>query len=816
VVSLCILGLLNGLLALGSHLLAIRIAEVPLGAIPLASAIIGLLTLPRSYAFASLLTCWAPWILLSGRNNFGGDLAFPIAGIGLSLLTAAVLKLFDVSSVELLRFRDVIIFALILLAVGASLSPLAGVGFSVTMSALSACWLLVLVAIGLACWHPSQSVWRPRRLRLAVPLVCLLSLAIGLHEFGKRAENNQAESELKTNSELLARLVSREGEFLWNSMENQRVAVSPKQWTMASIGSETRTLAVKLRAEVPAVRDTVIFSANDIPAEFASLVNSHLKSRGQSPLGIWRKSERELIALTATTFADGQRGYLACYLDWDIISGSMKSETLGLRATLLDPQADLNSSTTSVLTPILFAKNEFLLSTEQVATGAGPTSWLRPSLAILSLITLCGGFCLLLALGNQPRLLEACVVAETRKLRREFEAHQAEFRVQLTSSVQANQRTLELVSGGVSHEFNTLLTHLQSEAEAAQQLLPTYAPSQKHLGRINRLIGKSAEICEQLAATTGNGTLIEQSCNLAEIVRSTCDEVRSQLPQAPVLSVTCVEADFWMRADRSRIERLLRNLLWNAAEAYDGVGGEIHVQLSEESECGRLRLVVQDFGCGIPEAILDRVVEPFFSTKKYGRGLGLTAVLGIAKQHHGEVVVQGRPQAGTTVEVLFGCRITLSEITTPSRSTSRTEVLDIPTNRQVVNSAVRTAIVADDDPTIRTYVSGILEREGWTVLLAENGHQALTWYRQHPEAVSLVVLDLLMPEMDGRDTIQLLSAAGYESRVIVMSAYSDFDLTREFESNANLQLLRKPFRSHELIECLAAELVLGPVETAAV
>jgi CheY-like chemotaxis protein len=252
------------------------------------------------------------------------------------------------------------------------------------------------------------------------------------------------------------------------------------------------------------------------------------------------------------------------------------------------------------------------------------------------------------------------------------------------------------------------------------------------------------------------------------------------------------------------------NLIINAGEAIGDAAGVITVRVAVR-ECDRaylagsvlgkeipegpyVSLEVTDTGCGMSEETQERMFEPFFTTKFTGRGLGLAAVLGIIRGHHGAILVTSEPGRGTRIEALFP-----------------------PTNRPVhapqvsapISPAWRgegTILVVDDEAHIRGVATRALANAGFTVLTAANGQEAVAVFREHVKTVRAVLLDLTMPHMDGAATMIQLRQIQPDVRVVLSSGYTEEDATRRFSDRDLVGFLQKPYALSDLIAAVRAAL----------
>jgi PAS domain S-box-containing protein len=359
--------------------------------------------------------------------------------------------------------------------------------------------------------------------------------------------------------------------------------------------------------------------------------------------------------------------------------------------------------------------------------------------------------------------------------------------------------SLGVLSGGVAHDFNNLLVGVLGNAELAladRSLAPT---SRDLLERIVEAAQRAGALTRQLLAYTGRSHLKLVEVDLASQIERLLPRLRETLPHGVSLRASLPSGLAGVRADLDQLQLLTSNLVLNAAESYEG-GGEVTLRVfsvdveaeqahdvSVPSRVGTGRhvvLEVGDRGCGMVRSTLDRALEPFFSTKFTGRGLGLCAVLGIARSHSGVLTVDSTPGEGSRVRVHFPA---LDRLASP-RAPSEPPVLH---GGQLGG---HTVLLVDDEALVRNVERMAMQRAGLTVLEAADGTQAIEVLRQNRERVDLVVLDLVMPGLDAASTLNALRAIRPDLPVIVQSGYSEEEASRSLEQlDGPLDFLSKPF-----------------------
>jgi nitrogen-specific signal transduction histidine kinase/CheY-like chemotaxis protein len=393
------------------------------------------------------------------------------------------------------------------------------------------------------------------------------------------------------------------------------------------------------------------------------------------------------------------------------------------------------------------------------------------------------------------RMSRADLIAEIERLRRSH-----------AEAERADHQRIALLAGGIAHEFNNLLVGIQGNAHLALLELDAASPARTMLEEIERCGARVADLTRRLVAFAGNGHMSLQAVELAELLREAV--VSEKLGGGIELTLVCGAEPLSVRADAGQLREVLRQLLANAAEAVTGAGcisvrcGRTQATRAQLTECvvvddlpegAYAMLEVQDSGCGIDAAEIKRAFDPFYSTKSQGRGLGLSTVLGIVRSHRGALQIESDPRHGTTVRVLLPLAEQPSEKTPARRSLERLE-------RQR-----STVLIVDDEEAVRRVSQRMLERDGFEVLTAESGEEAVMALRERQEKIDVVLLDLTMPQMDGEMTFHQLRRIRPDLPVVFMSGHSEREVARRLIGKTRVDFLHKPFSLEGLHEKISAE-----------
>jgi PAS domain S-box-containing protein len=357
------------------------------------------------------------------------------------------------------------------------------------------------------------------------------------------------------------------------------------------------------------------------------------------------------------------------------------------------------------------------------------------------------------------------------------------------------------LAGGVAHDFNNLLTAILGNSSLVLSRLAEGDANRELLASVETASVRAARLVEQLLAFSGQTRLQLKPLALNTVIEEMLETLRRSLEAHIALKMNAA-SDLWqIQADRAQLGELLINLCLNAQEAMPDGGSLLieaqNVQLDTvpkhsppQAEPGEyVRLRVKDTGCGIPPEIRSRIFEPFFTTKKPGQGagLGLALVFGIVEQHHGWIECYSAVNEGTVFDIYF-----------PRYGEQQpTEAPPLPPLKRP-HEGTKTILLADDEPMLRELGRTILEGQGYRILLAEDGIQALEMFRQDSDQIDLVILDLCMPRLSGKDAWREMLAIDPQARVLFSSGYFAEDMTTD--EGRIVGFVNKPYNARELLE----------------
>ena len=355
------------------------------------------------------------------------------------------------------------------------------------------------------------------------------------------------------------------------------------------------------------------------------------------------------------------------------------------------------------------------------------------------------------------------------------------------------------LAGGVAHDFNNLLTIILGNVSLLRSLFRNTDDAAELLVDCEQAAQRASELTNQLLGFARRKPLAMQPLDLNRRVEETAQLLRRTIDPSIRIHVQ-PQSNLWpIAGDASHVGQVLMNLCLNARDALGADGGRIHIEtrnvvLDEpdirdnvEARAGEfVRMTVTDDGPGISAAVMARIFEPFFTTKPLGKGtgLGLAVVFGIVKQHNGWIDCHSEAGNGTRFDIYLPRSL-------EEAAEQTGDVLASP------RKGNETILLVDDEPMIRELGRSTLERQGYRILQAEDGSIAIDVYRRHADEIDLIVLDLTMPNLSGRETFRRLREINPHVGVLLSSGYT----TDEFEPgelDGILGFIAKPYRVQDL------------------
>jgi PAS domain S-box-containing protein len=375
-------------------------------------------------------------------------------------------------------------------------------------------------------------------------------------------------------------------------------------------------------------------------------------------------------------------------------------------------------------------------------------------------------------------------------------------RQRLEQQIQQAQKleSLGVLAGGIAHDFNNLLTAILGYADLALYQLPSESSTRPLLHEIETASLRAADLCRQMLAYSGKGQFVTEDIDVNSVIREMVYLLKTSISKKANLTLHLDPDSPAMRGDATQLRQIVMNLVVNASEALGEEEGaitittgtmrcdaahQVEIDLDTQLAPGfYVWLQVIDTGCGMDVETRERLFDPFFSTKFTGRGLGLSAVLGIVRAHRGALKVTSAPGQGASFTVYFPAITKHDE--TPGDAAVSPASVDAWTG-------AGTILLVDDEEAIRTLGKEVLEAMGFSVLTAEDGQEAVDLYREHGDDIALVILDLTMPRLNGEEALHHLRAIDPGVRVILSSGYSEQDIAERFAGKDLAGFVTKPY-----------------------
>jgi len=381
-------------------------------------------------------------------------------------------------------------------------------------------------------------------------------------------------------------------------------------------------------------------------------------------------------------------------------------------------------------------------------------------------------------------------------------------REKLAAQLRQAQRmeSIGLLAGGVAHDFNNILTAIAGHTELAiaelREHFPGAGSAVDELREVETSVARAADLTRQLLAFGRRQMIRPVVLDLNAKLRDLEKMLQRLISESIALRIHCAPDLHAIEADPGQLEQVIVNLVVNARDAMPG-GGRLDLVTSnvlldatdlatnpEGLPGPHVLLSVTDTGCGMDQATRERMFDPFFTTKPVGQGtgLGLATVYGIVKQAGGTIDVRTAPGQGATFKIYW-----------PAAPDA-----PIPQERPHATSSAltgsETVLACEDDPAVRGITARILAAAGYTVLLAQNAEDALRRAGAHPDRIDLLITDVIMPDMNGRDLADALAAVRPGLRILFVSGYAATAIAHHGVLEAGVEFLEKPFSRQQLLQ----------------
>jgi len=389
---------------------------------------------------------------------------------------------------------------------------------------------------------------------------------------------------------------------------------------------------------------------------------------------------------------------------------------------------------------------------------------------------------------------------------REQRKREAELEEQLRQV--AKLEALGVLAGGIAHDFNNLLATIRGNAEIAVMNLSKDDPNQQLMNSIIITSQRAAGFCSQMLTYAGQGTIQLERIEFGRLLTEVSDLVQAGISKKVQLHYSLCKDPIYVRGDENQLLQVILNLITNAAEAIGDNEGVIDIAtVAAQYDRAALqilapdmtlppgeyiRIKISDTGSGMSKETKSKVFDPFFSTKFAGRGLGLASVNGIIRKHKGVISASSTLGVGTTFTVL----LPTAPAPTPDAQ------LDSGQRQTSAAGGARKILVVDDEAELRAVFRNILERNGFQVVEAKDGEDALVIFGQDSDSFDCVLLDLSMPKLSGEEVFHELRELNEDIAVVVISGYSEQDILDRLDGAEIAGALRKPVPAATLVDVI--------------
>lgn len=373
--------------------------------------------------------------------------------------------------------------------------------------------------------------------------------------------------------------------------------------------------------------------------------------------------------------------------------------------------------------------------------------------------------------------------------------------------------SLGILAGGIAHDFNNLLMGILGNAELAlmnKETLPSSVV--QNIETIKKITEKAAHLTRQMLAYSGKGKFVIKEIDINSFIREIFDLIKVSISKKAAITLNLNEKEpLIINGDPGQIEQVILNLVINASEALEEKEGLITITTGkqfcdskyfENTVDGNVRdfrdgeyvyFEITDTGCGMDKETMDRIFEPFFTTKFTGRGLGLSAILGIIRGHNGAIRVYSEKGKGTSFKIFFPAVKPSVKIEEYKNTTS--------------NLKGKTVLIIDDEEVVRTVTKNMIEFLGGEAYTANDGIEGIEIFKNNLNNIDVVLLDLTMPKLSGEEVFRELKKIKSDISVILMSGYNEQDVSQRLVGKGFAGFIQKPFSVEKLIEALKSKVM---------
>jgi signal transduction histidine kinase len=399
------------------------------------------------------------------------------------------------------------------------------------------------------------------------------------------------------------------------------------------------------------------------------------------------------------------------------------------------------------------------------------------------------------------RLLKRVIKYTTSRFKERAKQQNSERLLRKSQRIEAIGR----LTGGIAHDFNNKLQILSCSLKLLEKKVSIDPKSKEYIKMMNAAIQSSSNLTQRLTAFSRSQELEKSNKDIKLIINNSLNMLEIVIRSNVNLNTEIAKDKFYSFVDEIQVDQLIMNLVLNAQDAIGHNYGEIKISVTtsgpEESfstDKNRdekfIKITVRDSGCGMDEETKLKAVEPYFSTKGLpeGTGLGLSVVDGIVEQHRGFLTFEDNKPNGLCVNIYL-----------PQVDGSTEEASAKSVSKVIKPSEELIVLFAEDEPALRKVTTSLMELEGIKVIEAENGIDALEKFKENRSKVDVILTDMVMPKMSGKELFTKIRELEPDMGVIFLSGYSQKELTSEKgRLEENCRLLKKPVELEDLLDSL--------------
>jgi signal transduction histidine kinase len=348
------------------------------------------------------------------------------------------------------------------------------------------------------------------------------------------------------------------------------------------------------------------------------------------------------------------------------------------------------------------------------------------------------------------------------------------------------------LTGGIAHDFNNLLTIISGNVDTVARRLDAHADPRisRALENAKKGVERAAALTQRLLAFSRRQPLAPKRTDIGKLLAGMADLLTRSITETITIQISANEGLWPVHVDPYQLENVILNLAVNARDAMPN-GGNLTIAAREESSLGRDHILIEvtDTGCGMDAKVLSQAFDPFFTTKEVGKGtgLGLSMVYGFVKQSGGSIDIKSDVGIGTTIQIRL-----------PRMTASQDDERPFLQTSARPGSQLETVLVVEDDSDVRAYTVELLRELGYLVIEAHDGAAALKCLERPDQSVQLLLTDVVMPEMSGRELADAARRGHPNLRVLFMSGYPKDIISEEGSLGPGIDLMPKPFSYAQL------------------